>query len=416
MPQSKQRILIHLPNPLKPIDKGSKRRIIGFLKYFNSKKETIAVDIVANNDFGAPKWTVEQRDFLQPYCDRLFVYEGEHNIPDFFYSRAKSFYYHKLLKKQLPIDSDYFTPPGYCRFVHSLLTKGNYDVFWLNYLDYAHLATDFKGTLPHTVIDMHDLSCELRMARKKVKHLQGLAFDYPANFQKEIALLNQFGTILVNSQKEMQMISPHIPSPKLHLIPHLVQDLDRPSHSVPYTARTFDYDLLFVGAAYEPNIDGLNFFLTSIFPKILYHRPAIRFAIVGSVGKAIELNSTLEQNVLCLGFVPDLSEVYLKTRVVLCPLLEGSGTKVKLQEAMAYALPIVCTSTGASGLELYDGNNAFITNDPDLYAQKVLYLLEHTDMASAISAEVALTFEKQYSNQAIFAQLDQLFEFCFSRN
>ena len=410
MSQSKQKILVHLPNPLHPIDTGSKRRIVGFLKYFNSRKETFVIDIVANNYFREPRWTAEQRDFLQDYCDRLFVYEGEQNIFDFVYAKTKSIYYQKLLKRQLPIDSDYFTPPGYCRFVHTLLSANNYDIFWLNYVDYAHLMTDFKGVLPRLVIDMHDIACEIRLARKNVNHLQGLAFDYSTNFQKEIALLNKFDTILVNSQTEMEMISPQISSNKLHLIPHLVQDSNVPDTIPTYPSRQFDYDLLFVGTAYQPNIDGLNFFLTSIFPKILYHHPDIRFAIVGSVGKAIELDKSFEKNVLCLGFVPDLAEVYLKTRVVLCPLREGSGTKVKLQEAMAYALPIVSTTVGASGLALHNGLNSFITDDPDLYAQKVLYLLERPDVAEAISTEVALTFENQYSNHAIFAKLDQLFE------
>jgi glycosyltransferase involved in cell wall biosynthesis len=75
---------------------------------------------------------------------------------------------------------------------------------------------------------------------------------------------------------------------------------------------------------------------------------------------------------------------------------------------MAYALPIVTTTIGALGLSLKDGVNAFITDEPDLYAQRVLHLLEKPELAEKISEEVAMTFERQYSNSVIYSKLDAL--------
>jgi|SRR5919199_3863994 glycosyltransferase involved in cell wall biosynthesis len=408
MNQPKKKILIHLPFPLKPLDTGAKRRVSGILEYLQTRKNFFLVEAVSQNDFGKNIWISEQKKEVLKLVENIFIYEGQHDLLDFFYSRSQSFYYQKILRQQLPVDSDYFTPPGYVRFVHSLISKRNYDFVWINYLENAHLAVRSKNYLTHTVIDMHDLSCKLRVSRENLSYLKKLKFDYESSLLKEVQLLNKFDTIIANSQEEMKIINQYIPSPKLHLIPHLIEEENFANHSIAYPRRKFEYDLLFVGAAYQPNIDGLTFFLASIFPKVVGEKPNTRLVIAGRVGDFVQIDASFKQNIVCLGYVPDLSDLYLKSRVVICPLLHGSGTKVKLQEAMAYALPIVTTTIGALGLSLKDGVNAFITDEPDLYAQRVLHLLEKPELAEKISEEVAMTFERQYSNSVIYSKLDAL--------
>jgi glycosyltransferase involved in cell wall biosynthesis len=409
MNKARIKILIHLPFPLKPLDTGAKRRILGILKYFRNRNNFFAVDAVASNDFRSTKWTSEQKQEVLNFVDSFFIYEGEHNLFDFLYSRSQSFYYQKLLRQQLPVDSDYLTPPGYIKFVQNLIAQQNYDFIWINYIDYAHIAINSKSPLIQTFIDMHDLCCEARLARKNISYLKRLQFDYESNLNREINLLNKFDTVLANSQHEMAILSSHLSPEKIHLIPHLVEDSNHSLSLPPYSSREFKYELLFVGASYQPNIDGFNFFLTSIFPKIIDEKPDTKLAIAGTVTQSVQIDASLEQNVDCLGYVPDLSDLYLKSRLVICPLLDGSGTKVKLQEAMAYAIPTVTTTTGASGLNLIDGVNAFITDEPTVYADQILRLLKEPELAQKFSEEVDITFKSHYSNSAVYSKLDQLF-------
>jgi glycosyltransferase involved in cell wall biosynthesis len=256
---------------------------------------------------------------------------------------------------------------------------------------------------------MHDLCCDARLARKNISHLKGLKFDYKSNLSREINLLNKFDTVLANSQHEMAIISSHLLPQKIHLIPHLVEDSKHSLSLAPYASREFKYDLLFIGASYQPNIDGLKFFLTSIFPKIIDEKADTKLAIAGTVTQSVQIDASLEENVDCLGYVPDLSDLYLKSRLVICPLLDGSGTKVKLQEAMAYAIPTVVTTTGASGLNLIDGINAFITDEPTVYADQILRLLKEPELAQKFSEEVDTTFKNHYSNLAVYSKIDRMF-------
>ena len=49
------------------------------------------------------------------------------------------------------------------------------------------------------------------------------------------------------------------------------------------------------------------------------------------------------------GFVADIGAAYASARLVICPLTEGGGSKVKLVEACAYGRPIVATSHSVRG-------------------------------------------------------------------
>ena len=170
----------------------------------------------------------------------------------------------------MPIDSDYFTPPGYLNFVRNLLFR-QYDFLWINYIDFAHLSVESK--FPYkALLDMHDLGCQGRLAKQNMFPFKGLKFDYQSNFFREVRLMQEFDTVIVNSHQELAILKSHLPSHKLCLVPHIVEDIDPNFSLIPYSCREFQYDLLFVGTSRSPNVDGLNFFLSAIFPIIIHHK------------------------------------------------------------------------------------------------------------------------------------------------
>ena len=410
MNNAKKKILFHLSVPLKPLYYGTQRRLLGIMKYFNDRKDFISVDAVAANQFGiTEKWNMEQKQEALNFIDNVFVYEGQYNLYDLFYTRSKSWYYQKLLRQQMPVDVDYYAPPGYVKFVNSLVTRNEYDFIWINTFNFAHLATDIKSNSTHTIIDTHDICCRLRVMMQDIFPLQGLKFDYESNFLKEVKLLNKFHTIISDSNYELSVLAPHLPSHKLQSIPHPVDGLRYSSEQVSYQDRKFKYDLLFIGTRNPPNEDGIKFFIDTIFPRVVEARPNTQLAVAGKVCDVIQVDAHLNQNVKLLGYVPDISELHLQSRLVICPLLTGAGTKVKLIEAMSYSLPIVTTQTCASALYLQDGINALVTDDPVQYANHVLSLLTDCQFAQRLSQEVKTTFEQHYSTPAIYSKLDALF-------
>jgi glycosyltransferase involved in cell wall biosynthesis len=403
MNNPKPKVLFHLPCALDPIDTGAKQRMIGLLHYFKMRQEYFDLDVVSSG-----QWNEAQRATVEQFANHLYVYDQD-SWADRIASRSQSLLYQRILKQQLPIDTKYFTPPGYLKFVDDIADHNQYDFVWVHYLDYAHLA--FTNALQSAVkiMDICDIACRIRLARQNIAHMQGLKFDYDRSFQREVEFLRRFDHVLINSLDEMAELKPHIEQQQLTLIPHLLKGLPDVDRMPDYASRSMVYDLLFVGAPYGPNVDGMNFFLAQVFPQIIKGCPMVKLAIVGKVGDALDIPEAVSRNVDCLGFVPDLGAVYLASRIVICPLLSGSGTKVKLQEAMAYGVPIVTTTVGASGLAFQDGVNADIQDQPQAFAASVVRLLQAYDRAERYSDNVLQTFQDGYTEQVICGRLDQIF-------
>jgi glycosyltransferase involved in cell wall biosynthesis len=408
MTKQKKRVLCQLPCQLTPVDNGAKQRIIGTLEYFRARYNSLEVDVIASNSYGEETWDELQKDFLKDYANNIYVYQGERALADRIVSRSQSLLYQRILKRQLPIDTKYFTPPGYRKFVQDIANQTQYDFVWIHYLDFAHLAFVDSLKAATKVIDICDIACRIRLARQNIAHMRGLKFDYDKSFQREVEFLRKFDHVLNNSLDELAELAPHIESQHLTLIPHLLKGLPDREQIPDYGQRVMQYDLLFVGAPYGPNVDGMNFFLAEVFPKIIECCPDVKLAIVGKVGEALDILEAVSRNVDCLGFVPDLGAVYLAARVVICPLLSGSGTKVKLQEAMAYGVPIVTTSVGASGLAFEAGVNAAIEDEAQAFAAAVVVLLQDERMAASYSRNVMQTFARDYAEAVIYARLDRI--------
>ncbi|WP_295617173.1 glycosyltransferase [Chamaesiphon sp. GL140_3_metabinner_50] len=406
-----QKILFHLPisNPPDALN-GTNGRVLGMLKYFHDRRDRFAVDAIAGNKFGVPEWNDDRQLDVLKFVDNIFVYRGESNWSDFVYTRAQSFYHQRLLRQQLPVDSDYFAPPGYVSYLTKLLAQRSYDFIWINNLDYAHLASDLRSPKLQTVIDIHDITTRFRLVRKKIDFSKNLKFDYQANFEREIALLDRFDNVIVDSQFERNILAKELSPAKLHFIPSQVNGLDSGSNSTPYLARRFEYDVLFVGSDNQPNREGMQFFLDEVLPLIVEQKPALKVAIAGKISSVVRVEPVLAKNLMCLGYVPDLSELYLKSRLVICPLRTGAGTKFKLVEAMAYAMPIVATIHSASALSLVDRVNAFITDDPVAYADRVLRLIHEPELAARCSVQISQTYASQHESAAIYTKLDAIFE------
>ena len=255
---------------------------------------------------------------------------------------------------------------------------------------------------------MHDITSRFRLVRKNIPGFENLKFDYESNFKREVKLIDKFDTVIIDAQNEREILSSHLPDTKLRLVPTLIQGSISKSNTVPYQSREFKYDLLFVGANNQPNKDGLNFFLNSVFPEVVRSKPDTRFAIAGKIVREIQIDASFKENVDCLGYVPDLADIYLKSRVAICPLVSGAGTKFKLVEAMAYAMPIVATQTSAAATNLIDGVNAFVTDDPRVYSEQIIRLLNEPELAQKLSQEVAIIFKNEHSSSAVYSKLDEI--------
>jgi glycosyltransferase involved in cell wall biosynthesis len=111
-------------------------------------------------------------------------------------------------------------------------------------------------------------------------------------------------------------------------------------------------------------------------PRVLDRCPDVRLRVIGSDPPAAGALPSFNGAVTLEGFVPDLALPLAQAAVFVCPILSGSGVRMKLQEAFAAGIPAVSTSLGAEGLGAEDGLYCRLADDPQAFAQAILDIFE----------------------------------------
>ena len=147
--------------------------------------------------------------------------------------------------------------------------------------------------------------------------------------------------------------------------------------------------ILFCGALWtEPNSEGLNWFVERIWPMVQQAFPELKLLVVGSG----ELSSRFQhlktnESLIFTGKVADVKPWYNKSALAIVPLLNGSGTRLKVLEAMGLGVPMVSTSKGAEGILYSSSKEIMIADDPTTFAGAVINLLNNKSQRMEMALE-----------------------------
>lgn len=107
-------------------------------------------------------------------------------------------------------------------------------------------------------------------------------------------------------------------------------------------------DYLFVGVAFFANIEGVQWFIDKVMPKVEGN-----FYVVGK-GMENKWFNNVSERVHILGYVDDLSSYYYRARYVVSPIHVGGGMKTKTAEALMYGKTILGSKEAFEGYEVDD--------------------------------------------------------------
>jgi glycosyltransferase involved in cell wall biosynthesis len=172
--------------------------------------------------------------------------------------------------------------------------------------------------------------------------------------------------------------------------------------------------MVWVGGMTGPyNSDAVDFFIEKIWPLIKYKVPEATIDFAGGRPTQILRNQAVEdKSVHVLGFVPDIRPIVEGASVFIAPIRIGSGTKIKVLNAMAQAKPVVATTIAAEGIDVTRGENILIADDPEEFAEKVLYLLRNEEIARKMGKRARELVEEKYNWDLIAENIHRIYEHC----
>lgn len=175
-----------------------------------------------------------------------------------------------------------------------------------------------------------------------------------------------------------------------------------------------DLRLLFIGNMnYPPNIEALWEFHQRTLPLLLRSIPDLRIDVVGRRPLTPDAKTILgtirETGNYNFYFDVESCEPFLsRSALAIAPLKSGNGTRIKIIEAFANHCPVVSTSKGCEGLEVADGHDILIADNPAAFARACEKLLRDKRLRDKLSRRAFRYFKRNHSYGSLEHQLQPL--------
>jgi sugar transferase (PEP-CTERM/EpsH1 system associated) len=166
--------------------------------------------------------------------------------------------------------------------------------------------------------------------------------------------------------------------------------------------------LVFTGAMdWMPNEDGILYFVRSILPLIRKEIPGVTLTIAGrNPSGKLRAAVAADNKIEVTGKVEDIRPYVHKSSVYVVPLRIGSGTRLKIFEAMAMGKAIVSSTLGAEGLPVSHGRELLIADSPQEFAGAVVCLLRDRQQRARLGSAARQLVEERHSWRMVAAEVD----------
>jgi len=187
---------------------------------------------------------------------------------------------------------------------------------------------------------------------------------------------------------------------EVHFLPHLIEK----TPAISIDKRKYKWDAFFVGFNNIFNVEGIQWYINQVVPLL---PKEFRTVIVGSVTKELK---DYPHNIDVIPFAENLEDIYDNGKVCICPMFRGTGMKIKVVEAMARGIPIVCNSRGVDGLPDKTLSGCLVTDNAKEFAEYLIHLRGDGKFYRKCSEEIELYYQKIFSRRQYVELIQNLGE------
>jgi sugar transferase (PEP-CTERM/EpsH1 system associated) len=278
------------------------------------------------------------------------------------------------------------------------LARGSFDVVQV---EFSHMGSYHLPEGPLRVLDEHNVEYQLlervgRQVRGPLRRFYG--WDQARKFRRyELAACRRMDAVFTTSEADRATLESDGVDVPMRVVPNGVDvDFFRPQ-----AAGVSGSKLLFTGAInYLPNTDAVLYFTGEILPRIRAAVPGVSFAVVGR-DPPPRVQRLAGPGITVTGTVPDVRPWMQEAAVFVVPLRSGSGTRLKILEALASGCAVVSSSIGCEGLDVTPGTDILVADDPAGFAAAVLRCLRDRELRVRLGARGRELVERRYRWESI---------------
>lgn len=390
--QRRPRILVVYPHNFMIRNSGANARVYELMKYFT--RRDFSVDLLGLSNF-VDTWPEDGKIGNHEIAvDNLFLYDFRKGLKEtetitrnIRSSLRRIFSRQRLLAHSTLPD---FAFHGMRRLFNDLVRRTPYDFILVSYVYWAGLiegGAPIKATMVLEIADF--LTLNLSDAEEG-------RVDVGALLNEELRRVNLFEKVFCISGDELSFFSRLAKKPSYYYVPHFMPQ--------PEIVRDrFAADVCLVASDNPHNIKGVAWFYEQVMPLL---PDTVRYTVVGRIVGHLP---SQQDNVTTIPYVEDLGEIYNTSKIAICPLLGGTGMKIKVVEALAHGLPVVCTSFGAIGFRQGTATGCTVADTAAEFAAAIRLLLSDREHYLAQCRNAERFFLQNFEEAGVYKTLDDVF-------
>ena len=251
-------------------------------------------------------------------------------------------------------------PFGLENYVEHLNNLLHFDAIVLQYIRLSRLLT--YTSIPKKAIYTHDV-----FSYKDLR--TGAPFYEACNAHEEAKALQRCPNIFAIQEEEATYYNYLAPKSKIYTVYSHFEYHHQPEIG--------NKNILFLASRMEFNVNGILWFLDNAWPMIVNQDPELKLIIGGTVCEKIPKDKY--SNLILLGRVDSLDNFYQRGDVVINPVFQGTGLKIKTFEALSYGKTVIVHPHSSQGIYQRDAAPLLFATNPtdwvniisDIYLKRI---------------------------------------------
>jgi glycosyltransferase involved in cell wall biosynthesis len=316
-----------------------------------------------------------------------------------------------LLFSRQPYIARRFLLNNYARLLDQLLRDSSFDLVQLEGPYLGYYISHIRERSPARIsLRAHNLEHRIWM-RKASNESNPLRRWYLRNMAKrlkrlEIKVVFRSDLLIPISRVDEEFFrAAGVRKPMLTVPAGLVMD------QYSFTSLPGDHTLFFIGALdWLPNQEGVEWFLQNVFPRAVQRLPSLRFHVAGRNAPDHFIKKLDHPLITYHGEVESGTRFMEAYRIMVAPLLTGSGIRIKILEGMAMGRPVVTTPVGIEGIGAREGMEVLVAEEPSRFADQLVTLLTDDEVAVPIADAGRQFVTKNFDTFGISTRLSQFYK------